>query len=112
MDVLIFRLISNKKEEINVEVPYYIKDDTINFKIEDNLYKYNLNNDIIIKNNSNLSITIDFNNDIIYVKLVENDLTFNMPIDKVKITKNDQEITIKYRLLSDEITENEIYLKY
>ena len=112
MNILIFKLFCNKKEEINEEVSYYINNDNINFKIGKTLYKYNLSNDILKKNDSELSLTIDPNNNIIYVKLMEHDLEFNMPIDEVKITKNNNEITIKYTLLGDEITKNEIYLKY
>lgn len=112
MNMLIFKLISNKKEEINEKVSYYINNDNINFKIGNTLYKYNLIDDVLIKSDSEISLTIDPNNYIIYVKLMENGLEFNMPIDEVKIVKNNKEITIKYTLLSDEIIENEIYLKY
>lgn len=112
MNMLTFKLISNKKEEINEEVSYYINNDIINFKIGNTLYKYNLIDDILIKSDFDLSLTIDPHNHIIYVKLMENSLEFNMPIDKVKITKKSHEITIKYTLLGDEITENEIYLNY
>lgn len=112
MNMLIFKLISNKKEEINEKVPYYINNDNIKFKIGNTLYKYNLEKDVLIKCDSDISLTIDPDNYIIYVKLMEQGLEFNIPIDDVKIEKNNNEITIKYTLLSDEITENEIYLKY
>lgn len=112
MNMLNFKLITNKKEEINETIKYFINNDNINFKIGNTLYKYDLINDILIKNDDNLSLTIDPNNNIIYIKLMENGLEFSMSMESSKITKKAGEITIKYTYIGDELTENEIYLKY
>ena len=47
METLKFKLISNKETLINESTSYYIKDNIINFKINDELYSYNLENNII-----------------------------------------------------------------
>ncbi len=112
MNTLKFKLLSNKKIAIDEEIPYYINGSDINFKIGDTLYKYNLIDDILYKNDKELSLTIDPNNNIIYVKLMVNGALFNMPLENTKISKKNNEIMIKYRLISDEITENEIWIKY
>lgn len=112
MKTLSFKLISNKNIEIDKSVPYYIKDDILNFKIDDILYKYDIKEDILYKNGKDLSLTIDPNNNIIYVKLMENGLVFNMPIDKVKIIKREGLITIKYAVIEGKITENEISIEF
>lgn len=112
MKTLLFKLISNKKIEIDEKVSYYIKDNYINFKIGDTLYKYDEKEDILYKNDKEISLTIDPNNNIIYVKLMENGLVFNMPIDRVKITKKEGSIRIKYAVIEGEIIENEISIEF
>ena len=106
-----FKLITNKLEQINETISYFINNDNINFKIGNTLYRYNLIDDILFKTDDSLSLTIDPNNNIIYIKLVENGLEFNMPMENSKIIKNADEIIIKYAYIGDELMENEIHIK-
>lgn len=112
MNMLNFKLITNKEEQINENITYFINNDNINFKIGNTLYKYNLLDDILIKTDNNLSLTIDPNNNIIYIKLMENGLEFNMSMESAKVSKKEGEILIKYTYFGNELTENEIYIKY
>lgn len=112
MNKLHFKLLSNKQTIIDENISYYLKDDNINFKIDQTLYKYNLTDDILYKSDKDIDMTIDVNNNIIYIHLIANDLTFNMPIEQTKITKKLGEIVLKYTLNNEEITQNEITIQY
>lgn len=107
-----FKLTSNKEIMIDEEVSYYLKDDNLNFKIDKTLYKYNLTDDILYKNDGDTDMTIDLNNNIIYLTLIANNLSFNMPIEETKVSKKIGEIRLKYTLKSEEITKNEITIIY
>jgi len=67
MNTLNFKLITNKLEQINETISYFINNDNINFKIGNTLYRYNLIDDILFKTDDSLSLTIDPNNNIIYI---------------------------------------------
>lgn len=112
MNILNFKLIVDKVEQINETINYFINNDNINFKIGNTLYKYDLIDDILIKTDDTLVLTIDPHNNIIYIKLIENGYEFNMTMESSKITKKDGEITIKYTYIGDKLTENEISIKY
>lgn len=112
MNKLFFKLLSNKETVIDATTTYYLKEDNINFKIDKNIYRYNLTDDILYKTDSDLEMTIDLNNNIIYLTLKENGATFNMPIEDTKISKKEGEISLKYTLNNDEIIKNEITIKY
>lgn len=112
MNKLNFKLITNKEVQIDENVNFFLNNDNINFKIGNTLYRYDINDDILIKTDETLSLTIDPNNNIIYIKLIENNLEFNMSMESSKITKKDGEVIIKYTYFGDELTENEIYINY
>lgn len=112
MNKLHFKLISNHQSIIDEFVTYYLKDNNIHFQIDKTIYKYNLTDDILFKRDKDIDMTIDLNNNIIYLTLKGHNSTFNMPIENTKITKEREEIVLKYTLNNEEITKNEITIKY
>lgn len=112
MNKLVFKLLSNQETVIDETTSYYISDDNLNFKIDKTIYRYNLTDDILIKKDEDMEMTIDLNNNIIYITLKENNATFNMSIENTKISKKAGEISLKYTLNNDEIIKNEITIKY
>ena len=63
------KLTTNGEEKINSKSNYFIKDDKLNFKIDDDTYSYDLNKDILIKKNKETSISIDPNESLIMIVL-------------------------------------------
>ncbi len=112
MQTLIFKLISNKETLINESTSYYIKDNIINFKINDELYSYNLENNILIKTNKEYKITNDFENYNIIIEIPESNSMFNMEILDYTIHIDNNKILIKYKYLGDEEIENSIFIEY
>ena len=51
MKTLSFKLYSNNKLEIDTNTNYFIKNDELNFKIENDTYKYDLKSDNLVKTN-------------------------------------------------------------
>lgn len=112
MKALKFKLISNKEVLIDEESTYYIKDNVINFKINNELYNYNLENNILIKTNKESKITIDFENYNIIIEILNNNLMFNMEILEYTIHIENNKISIKYKCLGEEETQNNIFIEY
>lgn len=112
MQTLKFKLISNKETLINESTSYYIKDNIINFKINDELYSYNLENNILIKTNKEYKITNDFENYNIIIEIPESNSMFNMEILDYTIHIDNNKILIKYKYLGDEEIENSIFIEY
>lgn len=112
MKSLKFKLISEKEIIINEETSYFIKEDILNFKIKEELYNYNLSNNILIKKNKESTITFDFENYNIIIEIPENNLMFNMEITEYNIVRNKNSIEIKYKYMGDKITTNCIIIEY
>jgi hypothetical protein len=112
MQLLKFKLISNSNTLINKKTNYYIKDNIINFKIDNDIYTYNLENNILIKRNKESIITIDFENYNIIIEIPECNSMFNMEIKEYNIHIDNNNISIKYKYIADEIMTNSIFIQY
>lgn len=112
MKSLKFKLISNKEILIDESTTYYIKDNILNFKINNELYNYNLENSILIKTNRESKITMDFENYNIIIEIPANNLMFNMEILEYTNHIDDNKISIKYKYLGDEEIQNSIFIEY
>lgn len=112
MKRLNFRLISNKETQINKESNYFIKDNTLFFKDNEDCYQYNINNKIFIKKDKEKELTIDISNNNIIITLLENNYQFDMPIEVIKCENEDNKIVIEYTFMSDEQITNCIIIDY
>lgn len=110
MEKLSFELYANNKLEIKEETNYFIKDSIINFKIENDTYKFNLKTNNLVKTNKEYTIDINLDKKIVLITL--NGYTFEMNIIKHNIKKEDNFIEIEYTYESEEITNNRIIIKY
>ena len=110
MEKLSFELYANNKLEIKEETNYFIKDNIINFKIENDTYKFNLKTNNLVKTNKEYIIDINLDKKIVLITL--NGYTFEMNIIKHNIKKEDNFIEIEYTYESEEITNNRIIIKY
>lgn len=109
---LSMRLITNGRETINKTSNYFIKDNKMNFKIDDDTYSYDLENDILIKKNKETSIEINPNEKLIMITLLEQNYTFDMPIIESNLKKQDKLIELTYTFDSEEKTTNCIIINY
>lgn len=111
MQTLTFSLKSNNEEIINEKVNYILKSNILNFKIDNTLYKLNLEENILTKTDSEKIIKIDFNKEITYIELLNPHYTFEIPITKNKYETKDN-ILIEYTFESDEQITNCINIIY
>lgn len=112
MKTLKFKLISNDKEQINTETNYYIKDNKMNFKIQDDLFEYDLNNKYLLKRNKETSIKINFIDKVIEITLLTHNYTVDMEIVDLIIKKEDKNIKIEYSFDDGEKNTNCIFITY
>ena len=106
MKTLSFKLYSNNKLEIDTNTNYFIKDDVLNFKIENDTYKYDLKSDNLVKTNHEYTIDINLANKLVLIAL--NGYTFEMNIIEHNIKKEDNLIELEYTYEGEEITNNKI----
>ena len=110
MEKLSFELYSNDKLEIKEETNYFIKDDVLNFKIENDTYKYNVKTHNLVKTNKEYTIDINLDKKLVLIAL--NGYTFEMNIIDYNIKKEDNFIELEYTYEGEEITNNKIIIKY
>lgn len=112
MLTLDFKLISNESEKINTTVNYYQKENTLNFKIEDDIYQYKINECILIKKDKEKELTMNFKKKVIIIHLFSNNIEIDYPMDKsaYKITK--KHVELMYTLKQDIEINNKIYIDY
>ena len=110
METLSFKLYSNNKLEIDTNTNYFIKDDVLNFKIENDTYKYDLKSDNLVKTNHEYTIDINLSKKLVLIAL--NGYTFEMNIIEHNIKKEDNLIELEYTYEGEEITNNKIIIKY
>jgi len=110
METLSFKLYSNNKLEIDEKAKYFIKDDVINFKIDNNTYKYNIKNNNLIKTNNEYVININIEKKLVLITL--NGYTFEMNIIKHSLKNDDNNVELEYTYEGEEITNNKIIIKY
>ena len=111
MKELVFKLKTNDEVLIDVKTSYFLKDDVINFTIEDNIYRYNINNKILNKENGESIMNIDMaNNAIKYVYKALNK-EFELPLDSNELLINDNNIKYTYEIKDNDIV-NIIEISY
>ena len=111
MKKLKFILQSDGIDNINRIVNYYIKDFIIKFKIDNDLYEYNLKNDTLKKRSESV-LVMDFITPIFIVSIRENNLSFDIPIYNVLIKKENEKIEISYDIEEDKMTNKRIIIEY
>ena len=116
MDSTIYTVIlddeGNYKETINRSANYVLQNNIISFKIDNSLYKYNINENILIKTEDNNRITIDINKEIIIIELIKEKYMFDLIIKDVELIKNDNIIEIKYKVDEEDKIINHIIIEY
>jgi len=103
MKELRFKLITNYNTLIDINTSYFLKDDVINFTHDNNIYRYNITNHILNKENDESIMNIDMkNNKIVYV-YKELNKEFKLPIDSNKLLVNDNNIQYTYEIKDNDI---------
>ena len=112
MNTLKFKLVSNKKEEINEVTNYYIKDNKMIFKIKEDLFEYDINNEYLIKKNKETSININLKDKLLEIKLLSHNYTVDMEIIDLIIEKEENKVKIEYSFDDGEKNTNCIFITY
>ena len=103
MNKLHFKLMTNDEVLIDIDATYFLKEDVLNFAIEDNIYRFNTNKHILNKENNESIMNIDMlNNEIIYVHK-ELNKEFILPIDNNNLSTNDKYIKYEYEIKDNDI---------
>ena len=110
MKSLTFKLYSNNKLEIDEKSNYFIKDNVLNFKIENDTYKYDIKTSNLVKTNHEYTIDINLTKKLVLIAL--NGYTFEMNIINHSIKKEANNIEIEYTYEGEEITNNKIIINY
>lgn len=112
MNTLRFKLISNKIEIINQEVNYFKDNNIFKFKVNNELYEYHLENNILIKKNSESIIKVDFDKKKMTININSINQDFLMDIDDIIVKKENNHIELMYSFINDEKTTNCIIIEY
>lgn len=112
MNTLKFKLISNNKEEINEVTNYYIKDNKMIFKIKEDLFEYDINNEYLIKKNKETSIKINLKDKLLEITLLSHNYTVDMEIIDLIIEKEENKVKIEYTFDDGEKNTNCIFITY
>ena len=111
MKELVFELLTNDQSLINTKTSYFLKEDVINFTIDNNIYRYNITKHILNKENDESIMNIDMdNNKIIYVHK-ELNKEFELPVDNNNLLINDNNIEYTYEIKDNDIV-NIIKISY
>lgn len=112
MEKLKFKLISNNKEIINEEVAYYKKDNTINFKINDELYKLDTKKIILTKIDKEKELVINFKEKVIIIYAKYENITLDYPMLESTIKTSDKSYSLSYTLEEDKLLSNTIVIEF
>lgn len=112
MNTLKFKLISNNNEEINEVTNYYIKDNKMIFKIKEDLFEYDVNNEYLIKKNKEISIKINLKDKLLEITLLSHNYTVDMEIIDLIIEKEENKVKIEYSFDDGEKNTNCIFITY
>ena len=112
MNTLKFKLISNNNEEINEVTNYYIKDNKMIFKIKEDLFEYEINNEYLIKKNKETSIKINLKDKLLEITLLSHNYTVDMEIIDLIIEKEENKVKIEYTFDDGEKNTNCIFITY
>ena len=96
MKKLKFTLICNKKVEIESVTSYFITNNMIKFKIDNTLYKYDINKTTLLKKNNDTIIFIDPTLKVINILLRKEGYNFDMFIDNINVLKGNNSIEFEY----------------
>ena len=112
MEKLSFKLISNKETIIDEKVNYFIKDKVLNFKIDKNVYQYDLSKNLLEKKDKDANIIFDIKKQKLVIELLKEGTPFDMPIIDTSLEHKDKIITIKYTIEDENKITNTIIIKY
>ena len=111
MKELVFKLKTNEEVLIDVKTSYFLKEDVINFTIDDNIYRYNTSKKILNKENKESIMNIDMVNNTIKYVYKALDKEFELPLDSNDLLINDNSIKYTYEIKDNNIV-NIIEISY
>lgn len=112
MEKLKFKLISNNKEIINTDVAYYKKDNTIIFKIDNDLYKLDTKNIILTKIDKEKELVIKFKEKVIIIYAKYENITLDYPMLESIVKTSEKSINLSYTLEEDKLLSNTIVIEF
>lgn len=112
MEKLKFCLISNNKEIINDVIAYYKKDNTINFKINEDLYKFDKEKIILTKIDKEKELVIKFKEKVIIIYAKKENISLDYPMVKSSINIEPNRYNLSYSLDEDKTLENTIIIEF
>lgn len=112
MKQLEFKLITNNETIIYEKSNYFIKENILNFKAKEELYTFDLENNLLKKKNDESIIKINLKDKLVEITLVPQNLTFDMEIIDFKIENKENNIKLEYTFENDEKTTNCIIINY
>jgi hypothetical protein len=111
MKELTFKLSTNDEVIMDVKTTYFMKEDVINFTIDDNIYRFNITKCILNKENKESMMNIDMLNKMIIYLYKDLNKEFQLPIDNNKLSNNDNYVKFEYEIPDNDIV-NIIEISY
>ena len=105
MKEISFKLISNGIEIINEKTSYYEKDNTINFCIKGDVYKFDKKNVILRKKDQEKEL-------VIIIEVIKEGISVDYPINVITTEISDSKVFFSYSLDSEEELENTIIIEF
>lgn len=112
MEKLRLKFTSNNNVVIEDTISYYIKDNIVFFKAKDRVFNLNLIKKILNVKDKEKELSINFNDNVIIITLLNNNIKVDYPISNSMIDIKDNYIYLEYVLDSDEIIKNVIEIEY
>lgn len=112
MQTLNFQLITNDSKKINSKVNYFQKNSILNFKIEDDIYQFNIEECLLVKKDQEKEITMDFKKKVIIIHLFSNNIKIDYPMDKCTYQIHKNHVELIYTLNQDIVINNKILIDY
>lgn len=112
MEQISFKMISNNQEIINEKTAYYKKDNTINFKINNDLYSFDEEKIILIKRDKEKELVIKFQEKVILIIAKEENINLSYPMRKVSVDITEKIINLSYSLEEGETLHNTINIEF
>lgn len=112
MKRLAFTLKTNDKLIINETVGYYVKENKMIFKIKERIYYFNIIEKTLEIKDKEKNLYIDFNNNVIIINLLNNNIKVDYPILKSNLLVKEKSIYLEYVLDGDELIKNVIEIEY
>lgn len=112
MKEISFKLISNGIEIINEKTSYYEKDNTINFCVKGDIYKFDKKNFILRKKDKEKELVININEKVIIIEVIKEGISVDYPINVIMTEISNFKVLLSYRLDSEEELENTIIIEF